>query len=188
MLKEGHTHTWGLEITQNASIFQLLFHIAGHLLNSVIWMALMASVYYGILCCCCSTWMLELAIQGDVCKDGVIETKETHIKVSGFSEWVWRCTYVHTFLYVLVSMSGGVKKTSRLWTMPKQSELFCKNAPPLNHPTLPSLVGSAFWENSSVERRFRGAVFWGVGEPYSCSCPWSQFLHLLSIWYMFVYG
>lgn len=160
MLKEGHTHTWGLAITQNANIFQLLFHIAGHLLNSVIWTALMAFVYYGILCCHSSMWVLELTIQGDMCKGGVIETKETHIKVSRFSEWVWRYTYAHTFLYVLVSMSGGVKMTSRYELCLSRPNSSAKLLP-FNHSSLPSLVGSAFWENSSVESRFHGVVFWG---------------------------
>lgn len=185
MLK--HTHIWGLEITQNANIFQRLFHIAGHLLNSVIWMALMASVYYGIPYCCSSMWMLELAIQGDVCKGGVIETKETHIKTAGPQS-----EYGGTHMYIPFCMCWWACQVG--WRRLLVYEL-CLSRPnssakllPFNHSSLPSLVGSAFWENSSIERRFHGAVFWGVVKPCSYSCPCSHFLHLLSIWSMFIYG
>lgn len=155
---------------------------------TLIWVALMASVYYGILCCQSSMWMLEIAIQGDVCKglDGVIKTEETHIKCYGFLEWVWRCTYVHTFLYVLVRLVGGVKTTSFYELC--LSSLLLQKFFPLNHSSVPSLVGSAFWENSNVEETSWWCIL-GYSKAlfFLLSCPWSHILHLVPIWNMFIY-
>lgn len=74
-------------------------------------MALMVSVYYGILCCHSSMCkMLELAIQGDVCKglDGVIKIEETHIKKKKL--WIPRVSmevHICTHLSVCVGKHFG---------------------------------------------------------------------------------